>query len=102
VPVELSTGVRVAVVSVYAGIGVDLTQGQGTIDAHLAGPLHDADGRTLGTVTIDGHDSHGASPFSARALGGVQLDAWKLKIVAHVNATASSAASVGVGVRGVL
>lgn len=102
IPVEVSTGVRVAVVSVYAGVGMDLTQGQGTIDAHLAGPLHDSDGRTLGTVTIDGHDSRGASPFLPRALGGVQLDAWKLKIFGHVNVTADSAASVGVGVRGVL
>jgi hypothetical protein len=101
VPVELSTGVRVAIVSVYAGVGADLAQGQGTIDAQLTGPLHDTDGRNLGTVTIMGHDSHGASPFAARALGGVQIDAWKLKIFGHVNAEAS-ATSLGVGVRGVL
>ncbi|MBV8761826.1 MAG: hypothetical protein JO257_31310 [Deltaproteobacteria bacterium] len=102
VPVELSTGIRLAVVSFYTGVGLDLTQGQGTIDAHLSGPLHDADGRMLGTVTIDGHDSRGASPFTPRAFTGVQLDAWKLKVFGHVNATADSAASVGIGVRGVL
>jgi hypothetical protein len=102
IPVELSTGVRVAVVSVYAGVGVDLTQGQGTIDAQLAGPLHDGEGRELGTATISGHDSHGASPFGARALGGVQLEAWKLKIFGHVNATVDAGDSVGIGVRGVL
>ena len=102
VPVELSSGVRVAVVSLYAGVGVDLTQGQGTFDAHLSGPLHDADGRNLGSVTIDGHDSRGASPFEPRAFTGVQLEAWKLKVFGHVNANADSAASVGVGVRGVL
>ena len=102
VPVELSTGVRVAVVSVYAGVGLDLVQGHGTIDAQLTGPVHDMDGRELGTVTITGHDSHGASPFAARALAGVQLEAWKLKVFGHVNAAADSATSVGIGVRGVL
>lgn len=102
VPLELSTGVRVAILSVYGGVGVDVAQGQGTIDAQLTGPLHDMDGRELGTVTITGHDSHGASPVTARALGGVQIDAWKLKIFGHVNAAAGSATSLGVGVRGVL
>lgn len=102
VPVEVSSGIRVAVVSVYAGVGVDLTQGQGTFDAQLSGPLHDTDGRNLGSVTIDGHDSRGASPFEPRAFTGVQLDAWKLKVFGHLNANADSAASVGVGVRGVL
>lgn len=102
VPVEVSTGVRVAIVSLYAGLGVDLTEGQGTIDAMVTGPLTDEQGRQLGTATISGHDSHGASPLSPRALAGVQLDAWKLKIFGHVNAAADSAASVGVGVRGVL
>lgn len=102
VPVEVSSGIRVAVVSLYAGVGMDLTQGQGTLDAQLSGPLHDQDGRTLGSVTISGHDSSGASPFTPRAFTGVQLDAWKLKVFGHVNATADSAASVGVDVRGVL
>ena len=102
VPLELSTGVRVAIVSLYGGVGVDLAQGQGTIDAQLTGPLHDTEGNNLGTVTITGHDSHGASPFAARALGGVQIDAWKLKVFGHVNAAAGSATSVGIGVRGVL
>jgi hypothetical protein len=68
----------------------------------VTGPLTDDQGRRLGTATINGHDSHGASPVSARALGGVQLDAWKLKIFGHVNAAADSATSIGVGVRGVL
>ena len=102
VPVELSTGVRVAVVSFYAGVGVDGTAGAGSVDAMVTGPLTDDQGRRLGTATINGHDSHGASPVSARALGGVQLDAWKLKIFGHVNAAADSATSIGVGVRGVL
>jgi hypothetical protein len=101
IPLELSTGVRVAIVSLYAGLGVDLAQGQGTIDAQLTGPLHDTDGRDLGTITIMGHDSHGVSPFEPRALAGVQIDAWKLKLFGHVNA-AESATSLGVGVRGVL
>lgn len=102
VPVELSTGVRFAIVNVYGGVGLDLTQGQGAVDAQVTGPLTDDQGRRLGTATITGHDSHGATPFAPRALAGVQLDAWKLKIVGHVNATADSTATVGVGVRGVL
>jgi hypothetical protein len=68
----------------------------------VAGPLTDDQGRQLGTATITGHDSHGASPLSPRALAGVQLDAWKLKVFGHLNAAADSATSVGVGVRGVL
>jgi hypothetical protein len=102
VPVELSTGVRIAIVSVYGGVGADFTQGEGTIDAMVSGPLTDDQGRQLGTAMIQGHDSHAASPFTPRAFGGVQLDAWKLKIFGHVNASAGSAASIGIGVRGVL
>ncbi len=101
VPIEVSTGVRVAVVSLYAGAGVDITSGSGTLDAQATGPLTDRSGTALGQVTINGSASHGASPLDARVLAGVQLDAWKLKLFGHVNATTDTA-SVAVGVRGVL
>jgi hypothetical protein len=102
VPLEVSTGVRLAVISVYGGLGVDLTQGQGTLDAMVTGPLTDSDGRQLGTATISGYDSRGATPMSPHAFGGVQHEAWKLKVFGHVDAAADSATSLGVGVRGVL
>ena len=101
VPLEVSTGVRLAVVSVYAGAGLDATTGSATLDADVAGPLRDSANEILGQATIRGNASHAASPLAARVLGGVQLDAWKLKLFGHVDAT-PDAASLAVGVRGVL
>jgi hypothetical protein len=103
VPVEISTGVRIALlVSIYVGAALDFTAGQGSLDTNLNGTLFTSDGRPIGTTTITGGGDESASPFAARILAGVQLNLWKLKIYAQVNGSSTPAASVGFGIRGVL
>jgi hypothetical protein len=103
IPVEISTGVRIALlVSVYIGGALDFTAGTGRLDANLGGTLYAGDGTVIGTSTIAGGGERSASPFAARVLAGAQLNVWKLKLYAQVNGSATPAASVGFGIRGVL
>jgi hypothetical protein len=103
VPVEVTTGLRIALLlSLYIGAGVDLTAGSGKLAANLAGNLLTSDNRNVGTATITGGGDESASPVAARILAGAQLNLWKLKVYAQVNASATPAASIGVGIRGVL
>lgn len=103
VPFEVTTGLRIALlVSLYVGAAVDLNLGNGKLDTNLAGVLLTSDMRNVGTATITGGGEESASPLAARVLAGVQLNLWKLKIYAQVNGSATPAASVGFGIRGVL
>jgi hypothetical protein len=103
IPLEISTGIRIALlVSVYVGAALDFTAGPGRLDANLNGTLYAGDGREIGTSTITGGGDRSASPFAARVLAGAQLNLWKLKFYAQVNGSATPAASVGFGIRGVL
>jgi hypothetical protein len=103
IPLEVSTGIRIAMlVSVYVGGAVDLTVGQGSLATNLGGTLYAGDGIVIGTSTITGGGERGASPFAARMLAGAQLNLSKLKVYAQVNGSAIPAANVGFGIRGVL
>lgn len=103
VPVEVSTGVRIALLlSVYLGAAFDLSGGSARLDANLSGTLRTSDDRGVGTTTIVGRGDNTASPAAARVLAGVQLNLWKLKVYGQVNGSATPAASVGFGIRGVL
>lgn len=103
VPIEVSTGMQIALLlSMYVGVGVDLTAGTGTLDANLGGVMYTNDGRQVGTSTITGGGDNSASPLAARVLAGLQLNLWKLKVYGQVNASATPAANVGFGIRGVL
>lgn len=102
-PVEATTGVRIALLlSVYVGVAIDLNAGTGKLDANLNGTLFTTDGRNVGNATITGGGEESASPLAARILAGVQLNLSKLKVYAQVNGSATPAASVGFGIRGVL
>ncbi len=103
IPVEVSTGVRIALLlSIYVGVAVDVNAGTGKLDANLAGTLLTSEGQNVGTATITGGGEESASPLAARALAGLQLNLWKLKLYSQVNASATPAASVGFGIRGTL
>jgi hypothetical protein len=103
VPVELSTGVRIALLlSIYVGVAVDLNAGKGRLDTNLTGTLLTSQGQNVGATTITGGGEESASPLAGRILAGLQLNLWKLKLYAQVNASATPAASVGFGIRGVL
>ena len=103
VPVEITTGLRIALLlSLYIGAGFDFTVGKSTLDANLNGHVHAADGTDVGTVTVVGSGSNTASPGTGRALAGVQINLWKLKVFTQVNVSPTPAASIAFGVRLVL
>jgi hypothetical protein len=103
IPVELTTSIRIALlVSTSVGVGLDFTTGTGRLDADLTGTMRTSDDRDVGTIGITGGGDSSASPFAARVLAGVQLNLWKLKVYSQINASATPAASVGFGIRGVL
>jgi hypothetical protein len=100
VPLELSTGLRIALlVTAYGGVGVDFTAGKSEVDASLTGQMRTSDNRDIGDVAIASTGSNSGSPASGRLFAGVQVNLWKLKVFAQANASAQPAASVGFGIR---
>jgi hypothetical protein len=103
VPVELSTGIRIALLlSVYVGAGVDLNASTGRLNVALDGDLLTQDGRNVGTATIQGGGNTSGSPVAARIMAGAQLNLSKIKVYVQLNGSATPAASIGAGIRGVL
>ena len=100
VPVELTTGLRIALIAtVYVGVGLDFTVGKTTLDANLTGQMSTPGVDDVGTVTVTADGSSGGSPAQARGIVGAQVNLWKLKIFAQANASAIPAASIGFGIR---
>jgi hypothetical protein len=103
IPIELTTGIRIALlVSLYAGIGFDITGGKSTVDADLTGTMTTPDKTNIGNVHITETGSNTSSPGQLRGLAGVQINLWKLKVYAQANVSQIPAASLGFGVRLVL
>jgi len=74
VPVEVTTGVLLGVLGLYAGGGLDLTFGSSDINAVLDGDLTiNADMEPIGTARITASGSDGPSPVSAHALAGFEI-----------------------------
>lgn len=94
VPIELSTNLRIFVVSVYLGGGYDINvMATGTSGAALAGPI---DGRVLapGGTTYDGDIGDASvtanatgqgAPGAMRIFAGAQLNILMFKGFAHLN-----------------
>jgi hypothetical protein len=101
VPIEVSTGVRIALIStLFVGAGIDLTPGgKSTLDASLDGNVHTDDNRDLGTVTITGDGDSKGSAGQFRVLAGGQINLWKLKIFVQANVSQAPAASVALGLK---
>lgn len=101
VPIEVSTGLRIALIStIFVGAGIDLTPGgKSTIDAGLTGNVHTDDNRDLGSVTITGDGDSKGSPGQFRVLAGGQVNLWKLKIFVQANVSQAPAASVALGLK---
>jgi len=103
IPIELTTGLRIALlVSLYAGVGFDITGGKSTVDGDLTGTLTTPDKTNIGTVHITETGSNTSSPGTFRGLAGVQVNLWKLKVYTQANVSQIPAASLGFGVRLVL
>ena len=101
VPIEVSTGVRIALIStLFVGAGIDLTPGgKSTLAAGLTGNVHTSDNRDLGSVTITGDGDSKGSPGAFRVLAGGQVNLWKLKIFVQGNVSQAPAASIALGLK---
>ncbi|MBK7538278.1 MAG: hypothetical protein IPI49_23520 [Myxococcales bacterium] len=104
VPVEASTGLRfLGILSVYAGAGIDFTAGKSTVDAALTGAIRTTTGGVdVGSAQVNASGENTGSPAAMRALLGLQLNLWKLKIFTQGNVSQTPAASVSFGLRLVL
>jgi len=102
IPVELSTNVRLAVITVFLGGGVDVNTSKATSEASLTGPIDaTAGGRTerLGTATLTvGYDGVG-DPVVPRGFGGVQINLALFKIYGQLNAGANGSVGGHLGAR---
>ncbi|MGE0395848.1 MAG: hypothetical protein AB7T06_03895 [Kofleriaceae bacterium] len=100
VPLEATTGLRIMwLATLYAGVGVDFTLGNADVTANMNGIARADDGRELGTVAITGEGYANGSPATLRALVGLQLNLWKLKLFSQLNASQSPAVSVAFGLK---
>ncbi|MFT3696306.1 MAG: hypothetical protein QM831_24410 [Kofleriaceae bacterium] len=104
IPIELTTGMRIALlVSLYAGVGFDITGGKSSVDADLTGTLTThSDNTNIGTVHVTESGNNTSSPGQFRGLAGVQVNLWKLKVYTQANVSQLPAASIGFGLRLVL
>ena len=89
VPLELSTNIRILVLTAFGGGAVDLIGSRASIESSLGGDIiaQDGDGNEVrlgtGTATLEARDS--ANPFSGRAFGGLQLDVLMVKLFVQAN-----------------
>jgi hypothetical protein len=100
VPFEASTGVRIALLlSLYGGVGIDVTGGTSTLDTNLDGTLTTQDNTNVGTVQVVADGSNSGSPATGRVFAGAQLNLWKFKFFVQANASQTPAASIALGFR---
>ena len=100
IPLEATTGFRILeLLSVYVGGGIDFTAGKTSIDANLDGAVKATDVTDVGNVKITASGSNTGSPAAFRALAGVQVNLWRLKVFAQGNLSQNSTASVSFGLR---
>ncbi|MCB9777197.1 MAG: hypothetical protein H6742_01370 [Alphaproteobacteria bacterium] len=89
IPVEISTNLRILVVSVYAGAGADVNLGaRGDSEFRLDGPVEfSAQGvdRTLGTVVVSHQDEGVVEGVVPRGFVGAQAELFMVKLYGQLN-----------------
>ena len=102
IPIELSTNLRVFIVSVYAGAAVDLTQdavANSTIN--LGGDLRYTAGTEIdvGSAQLTIADEGRAAALTYRGFAGAQLNIFMVKAYGHLNVGLHGAVGGNVGLR---
>jgi hypothetical protein len=107
-PIEATTSLRfLYVLSVFGGVGFDVQSGSSTADASLEATMTVPDENggqdiELGTATVTANGEAGPSVGRLRALAGLQVNFWKLKLFFQGNLIPLDTASVAFGLRFVL
>jgi len=104
IPVEVSTNLRVLVVSAYVGGAVDIRRSAwATGDASLAGPLSvevQGSEQPLGAVTATlGTRGDAPAEYVPRVFGGAQINVLWLKVYGHLNVAFDDTYGGHLGVR---
>ena len=93
VPVELSTGLKIAIVSAYIGAAADINLGGGADgQVSLGGPLSADDPSTgqtidIGSASVTASASGDAAQITPRGFGGVMVHVLFVKLTGHLNVT---------------
>jgi len=102
IPLELSTNVRILVLTVFAGGAFDLTQ-SATADStiSLAGALRSTGAvqTDIGSAQLTLSDTGSAGAYTPRAFAGAQLNIVMFKVYGHLNAAMDGTVGGHVGLR---
>lgn len=105
IPVELSTNLRISVVTAYVGGGYDLNTASGTSSISLGGPLlgsipaMELENAKVGSADLSYGGSGQANPESIRFFGGLQANVLVLKAYGHLNVTSNGGIGGHIGAR---
>lgn len=102
VPLELSTNLRVSVITWFVGAGGDLNVGRAEIDGGLSGPISASGGGgagEIGTGSIT-HAARGeADPIAIRGFTGVQVNIMPVKLYGMIQASSRTSLALQAGLR---
>jgi hypothetical protein len=102
IPFELSSNIRVSVITLFAGAGLDLNVAETLGDGSITGPIRfqtNSGPEEIGTGTITNVASGEAEPFAIRGFGGIQLNILPLKLYAGIQGSSRASASLQAGIR---
>jgi hypothetical protein len=105
VPIELSTGLKIAIISVYGGGGVDVNPyGQATSTIGLEGPLeaeHTSTGETLniGTAAVQANTTGQSALVTPRIFAGAMAHLMFVKLYGHLNVSFDRSVGGHIGAR---
>lgn len=105
VPVELSTGLKVAIVSAYVGGAADINLGgEATGEISLGGDLSAENPSTgqvvgVGTASVSAAASGAAADVTPRVFGGVMVHVLFVKLYGHLNVTLDRSVGGHLGAR---
>jgi hypothetical protein len=100
VPIELSTNMRAAFITVYGGGGVDfMIFGDSQSDIDLRGELTDDDGSRVGEALISWSDAIEVSGVTPRFFGGLQINIFMVKLYGQLNVSSPAGFGGHTGLR---
>ncbi|MBX2800406.1 MAG: hypothetical protein KTR31_22190 [Myxococcales bacterium] len=104
-PLELSTNLRLLVLTVYGGVALDINAGSSNSRASLSGPVEvDLDGefQSLGNASVAVEADGSAANTTQRAFVGTQLNVFFFKVYGHLNVATNNSFGGHLGARVVL
>ncbi len=102
IPFELSSNIRVSVITLFAGAGLDLNMAETVGDGSISGPISvdtTSGPEAIGIGTITNLTRGEAEPLAIRGFGGVQVNILPLKLYAGIQGSSRASASLQAGIR---